>query len=317
MVGMGLGIPQGGSGISAGSGGGALALDFTASRYALSSGYRGDIGAISGWAYTRTGAATALDLAGVVVPFAANSPRVTSRGILIESAGTNLVPRSQEFDNASWTKGGASISANATTAPDGTTTADLLTENTSTGDHRAFQSVTVPNATACCFSVYLKPNGRSLVQLTFAGVGDVVFNISTGAVSTTLNGSGEMTAAANGWYRCVLKFTTATTSYNAQVRLVSTGTTSSYTGDGASGVYVWGAQVEATAAPTSYVPTAAASATRSIDAATVTVPAGVSAYTATYGGGTTATGAVTPGASFDLVTGRPWIGNYLERLVMR
>jgi hypothetical protein len=174
--------------------------------------------------------------------------------------GYNLLTYSQEFDNAAWTKGGGAISANSTTAPDGTTTADLFTEDTSTGDHRTFQNVGVANTTAHSFSVYLKPNGRSLVTLTFVSVGEATFNISAGTVTNTALGTAEIEAAANGWYRCTIKFTTATTGYNAQIRLVSTGTTTSYTGNGTSGVFVWGAQLEPSASVGTYVPTTSAAA---------------------------------------------------------
>lgn len=204
---------------------------------------------------------------------AAGALRRGDRGVLIEGSRTNLCLQSQTFDNAGWTKGGATVSANSVTAPDGMLTADTLTEDTSTGDHRTFQLITL-TAAAHTFTVYLKPNGRSLVTLTFAGIADVTFDISAGTVTSTVLGTGEIAAATNGWYRCVLKFTGTATSYNAQIRLVSTGTTTSYTGNGTSGVYVWGAQLEAASFPSSYIPTTTASVTRASDVLTYT--AGVS-----------------------------------------
>lgn len=173
---------------------------------------------------------------------------------------TNLLTNSEQFDNAAWVKGGATVTANSTTSPDGTVDADTLTEDTSTGDHRTFQTVTVSNATAYAFSVFIKPNGRSLVTLTFAGVGDATYNVLTGVVTNTGSGTAEIQNAGNGWYRCILRFTTATTSYNAQIRLVSTGTTTSYTGNGTSGVFLWGAQLVQGADAGNYQPTYAAAA---------------------------------------------------------
>jgi hypothetical protein len=178
---------------------------------------------------------------------------VGSNGLIQTTpASVNLATWTQQFDNAVWAKGGASVSANSTVAPDGTSTADTLTEDTSTGDHRTFQNISVSNATPYTFSVYVKPNGRSLITLTFVSAGEATYNISTGVVTNTVLGTAEIQAAGNGWYRCIIKFTSATTAYNAQIRLVSTGTTTSYTGDGTSGIFLWGAQLQTGSTATDY-----------------------------------------------------------------
>ena len=195
---------------------------------------------------------------------------LAAKGLLIEEARTNLTLYSEQFDNVLWVKGGAAITANTTTSPDGTANADSLIEDTSTGDHRTYQAVTVIAATAYAYSVYIKPNGRTLVNLTVAGAGEATYNISTGVVTNTALGTAEIQAAGNGWYRCIIKFTSAVTSYNAQIRLVSTGITTSYTGNGTSGIFLYGAQFETGAFATSYIPTVASTVTRSADNASMT-----------------------------------------------
>ena len=78
--------------------------------------------------------ATRINSSGKIEIVNANLPRfdydpatLAPRGLLIEEQRTNLLLRSEEFDNASWAKTNATITVNATTAPDGTTTADLIT----------------------------------------------------------------------------------------------------------------------------------------------------------------------------------------------
>jgi hypothetical protein len=196
-----------------------------------------------------------------------------SLGLLIEEQRTNLLTYSEDFSNAAWTKGGCSVSANAIVAPDGTLTGDRLVEDTTNGDHRAFQLSSFTSGTAYTFTVYAKQAGRSLLQLanTMAGGYIATFDLAAGTVSNTATGTATITNVGNGWYRCSVSNTsTFTGNSNNQIRLVNTGTNTSYTGDGWSGVFVWGAQLEAGAFATSYIPTVAASVTRNADAASMT-----------------------------------------------
>src|SRR5690606_5381998 len=83
--------------------------------------------------FTRASEGTYFDSAGTQQTAAVNEPRVDYdpltlelRGLLVEEQRTNLLLRSQEFDNASWSKVSSSVSANAAVAPDGTLTADKI-----------------------------------------------------------------------------------------------------------------------------------------------------------------------------------------------
>jgi len=172
---------------------------------------------------------------------------------------TNLVLQSQTFDNASWTKDDASVSANAVIAPDGTATADKLVENSaaSTFHDAVSATFTVSVAGVYTASVWVKPAGRTKVELYFTDVGLAEFNLSSGVVTSSDTGvTARITACVNGWYRC--EITLAAVSTPSRLTIYMVDTTSEYTGDGASGVYLWGAQVEQAAAATQYIATTAA-----------------------------------------------------------
>ena len=201
----------------------------------------------------------------------------TSLGLLIEQQSTNLLTYSSDYTNAVWTKTGSSITATADVAPDGTQTASLLTETTATSAH-VIQNTATISAGTYTFSVYAKQGFGSRYLAVYpqaTSVASVVYNLTTG-VATQTGGAGylsnSITAVGNGWYRCSVTWSaTGTTAYCALfLSNSSTNPAPSYTGDGFSGVLIWGAQLEALAFPTSYIPTVASQVTRSADSASMT-----------------------------------------------
>lgn len=216
--------------------------------------------------------------------FSANTLRYGTNGLLVEETRTNLQTRSQEFDNSDWTKSNAAVSANAVAAPDGTLTADKLTENsTSSTFFRAQTNLGISKAASAityATSVYAKAAERTQIKvgLTDGANGALAyFNLSTGVViSSTGSGGSPFTsisatieALASGWYRCILICTSSTaTALQMNVDLASGGT-NVYTGVIGNGVYLWGAQLEAGSFSTSYVVTLAGSVTRSADLVTL------------------------------------------------
>lgn len=183
---------------------------------------------------------------------------VGSNGLIQTTpASVNLLLYTQEFDNAAWIKFNSSATANTTSAPDGTGTADTITENTATGQHGVYQSLTVVSGTTYSLSGYVKANGRNIVQFLWQATTNVYFVEFNLADGTTTNrfgtGTATITAAGNGWYR-ITATSTATGSGTGywQLNLCNVAGTISYTGDGTSGVYLWGAQLEAASAATTY-----------------------------------------------------------------
>lgn len=190
--------------------------------------------------------------------------------------------RSQELDTASWTLNqlqpfGSGSIANAITAPDGTTTADKLVENaTASALHFAHNAVAVTTGTTYSISVFVKAAERSWVAVGVGGTGfgthGLYVDLSTGTAGLTIGTpiATNIQAYPNGWYRVSVTQIATDTSGELQVRLASGNGGFTYTGDGTSGLYVWGAQLENGTFATSYIPTAGTTATRVADRASIT-----------------------------------------------
>ena len=182
--------------------------------------------------------------------------RVNSSG-LIEKVRTNLFAYSNEFDNAYWTKPQSSL-VSGQPDPNGGTTAFKLVEDTSTNFHWLLKSGPLSGAGEWGLSIFAKPAGRNYISIGNASIGEYsYFNLLNGTVvSSHPNAIGKIEAAGNGFYRCSV--TLLTSSDSATGFFISTdGSTRSYTGDGTSGLIIFGAQLE-TGVTTDYIATTSA-----------------------------------------------------------
>jgi hypothetical protein len=209
-----------------------------------------------------------LSAANNVARFDHNPVTGESLGLLIEEQRTNLFERSEDFDNAYWSKFRLVLTQNVI-APDGTRTAWHIQNTTDSGQHMFRRALSITSGTTYTSSIYAKAAELTTITLgTSSGVvwpaTTTVFNLASGTVSS---GSGTITPVGNGWYRCSITATAASTASNQGPEFNSL---ISGAGDGYSGIYVWGAQFEAGAFPTSYIPTVASQVTRSADAASMT-----------------------------------------------
>ena len=228
--------------------------------------------------FTRSGSATRVNSEGLIELVSTNVPRLNyplidgvvqgCPSLLLEPQRINLVQYSEDFSNAYWTKSGSSV-VSGFTSPDGTANAFKLVEDTSTGEHKINPTIVTSNIYT--ISVFAKYNGR-ILQLASTSTGGhyANFDLLNGVIGnfgvTTENVT--ITEISNGWYRCSM--TTTSNMNTAIVNTVQSVTSvyqESYTGDGTSGVYIWGAQLEAGSYATSYIPNfgTALGATRSAE----------------------------------------------------
>lgn len=179
--------------------------------------------------------------------------------------GGNLTVYSEDLTNATWTKDRSSISSNAIAAPNGGTTADKIVEDTTASNtHRAFfNNLTLTNAVTYTFSVYAKAGERTAFALEAWNGSTANYcyaDLSTGTVISGSHASSVVTNVGNGWYRCSVTNTGAGLGGSGSAFYLMNSATAgamSYTGNGSSGAYFWGSQVEAASSPGPYYGTVA------------------------------------------------------------
>ena len=206
--------------------------------------------------WTRGSDAVRTNSTGLLESMATGVPRLSYMygscpALLLEPQRTNLGLNSEDLTTISWLKGtGVTITANQTTAPDGNTTADLVTGATGTGTWNSANTLgatTILSSSTLYFaSIYLRSTtSSSSVVLRFR-------DQTTGAENNiTCN-------LTSSWQR----FDTSRTSgaSTTQLAIVLTNATADF--------YAWGRQIEAGTYPTTYIPTTSATATRVADSFT-------------------------------------------------
>ena len=234
--------------------------------------------------FTRASTGTYTDESGIIRTAAANEARFdhdgdgNSLGLLIEESRTNSLTYSEEFDNAAWTKTRTTITANAATAPDGTTTADKLIRGTDNSINVVYQTVSLA-ATTYTLSVFAKKGEYNFCTLNLPNNEGwnsdrwVSVNLADGSYTTSASAptSTSVVAYQNGWYRIsITHAATATVTRGGYIEARSSAGYGNQAGDGTSGIYIWGAQIETGSFPTSYIPTSGSTVTRSADVASMT-----------------------------------------------
>jgi hypothetical protein len=218
-----------------------------------------------------------LTAASGVARFDHNPTTFESLGLEIEEQRTNLLLQSEDF-STTWSNSASSEQTNVIVSPAGTLTGDKLVEDSTTAAHYVVQAVSAITG-AYTLTCYIKAAERTNAMFVVAGgttARAVGFNLTTGATYAEAIGgvsppdlTSDMTSVGNGWWRCRMSWT-ADGQTSMRIYTDSGSGTGSTTGDGYSGIYIWGAQLEEGAFATSYIPTVASQVTRSADAASMT-----------------------------------------------
>jgi len=232
---------------------------------------------------TRDSIATRVNKEGLIEVVGRDVPRIdytdSEDGVLLlENSATNLIAYSEDFSQSAWIKTRSSISSNSSISPDGTLNADKLIEDTSTNTHSTQNNVTIGNVDTT-ISVFVKADTRSRVRfiLTDLTTGDYRVDLNLNNLSVIENKGGsrgswtntsyKVENFTNNWYKVSLTATKGAGSQaSLSINLLDNSGNHAYTGDGTSGIYVWGAQLE-DGNLSSYIPTNGSTVTRQADTA--------------------------------------------------
>jgi len=182
---------------------------------------------------------------------------------------TNLMVWSQDFTQTNWAKVRSSVTASATTAPNSTLTGTRLVNDTSTNSHYIrSDGYSFTAGETYTISFYAKAAEQTWISLQINEANVVFPTTYTDLTNGVLGNVGAGTTATvqsvgNGWYRTSITRTVANTglSYFGIFTATSNGL-NFYAGDGTSGVYVWGVQLEKLPYVTPYIPTTTTSVSR-------------------------------------------------------
>ena len=195
--------------------------------------------------FYRTGGSTSTFDNSLTYTGASSKTMVDSDGLL-KWAPHNLVKYSEQFDNAAWSKRGTTITANAVASPDGGLTADKLVESATTANHNVgYNTGGVLTGIPGSFSVFAKAAERDILYVGDEPAKAAWFNLGTGTVGTEDAGvTGSILDVGGGWYLCTIYVPSPTSGVdNWQIGVTTTDNVHNYTGDGTSGIYIWGAHL--------------------------------------------------------------------------
>lgn len=187
---------------------------------------------------------------------ASNGTRINSAG-LVEVCPWNLCTYSEELNI--WTTERASVTTNATTAPNGTTTADkVITDSTANNTHQIFIGPFTTQNLPMVISCYAKKSEYNYIHLGGSGASTKTwFNLNDGTVGTQSSDvlSASIENVGNGWYRCINVINNTSTSNYVEFGPASVDGSRVISGTPSGGIFAWGAQLNIGSTAKPYFPT--------------------------------------------------------------
>lgn len=234
--------------------------------------------------------ATRVNSSGYIEIVNANLPRfdyspttLAPKGLLIEEMRANIFTYSEDFSNAAWQRANLNLTPNVINAPTNTQVGSFFVPTAISNVHVLYRnSITITAGTTYTLSIFAKKGAYAYIGLglhngavTAGNEALRVFNLNNGTLGGAYNTTPTNSTIedfGNGWYRCSITWTISTTSMNPAFFVLPSDQNprTSFTGDGTSGLYMFGGGCEAGAFATSYIPTTTTSLTRNADAVSMT-----------------------------------------------
>jgi hypothetical protein len=231
--------------------------------------------------FTRGTAATRVNSQGTIEDITdTNLPRINYLGgtgsLLLESQSTNLITYSEDFSHSFWNKSNATVSTSTITDPAGGQNSFKLVPDSGTGGNRSLGRNFTSLSGLHTQTVFAKKGEYNYIMIRTRNSPQtgVMFDLENGTFNVNLTSaafdSAKIEDYGNGWFRCSMTLDpsqmTVSGKWSTSFSVGITGSeTNSFNGDGTSGIYIYGAQLEQQSYATSYIPTSGSTSTRNAD----------------------------------------------------